>query len=296
MYNYTLYGLYYMNTVIILCLAILGVIVGFITGLLGIGGGFILVPLLNRLFCDMGIPLNDSIKMAVGSSLFVIFLTSTVSAYKHHLRGNILWRCSIILGVFGIIGSMIGLKISMEYLSGNIHKRLLALLLITVSLYGFYNLKKQKYRILNNILANDLNTINNSKYNIDGINYKRLCIMGIILGIISSIFGIGGGIIIIPLLTYLLRFPIKMAIGTSSGMMILTSFTGFIGYMITPYSFHKDLYNVGYVSLIVGLIVGLMATIFSKYGAEISYKIRSQRLKYIFYTVLMIVGIKLLLY
>jgi len=244
----------------------------------------------------MGIPLNASIKMAVGTSLFVIFLTSTVGTYKHHLQGNILWRCSIVLGVLGIIGSLIGLKISMEYLSGNLHKRLFALLLIIISLYGFYSTKRQNYgTVKNNLLVDNLNTIDNNIDNIISINYKKLCIMGIIVGIISSIFGIGGGIIVIPLLVYLLRFPIKVAIGTSCGMMILTSLMGFVGYMTAPYSFHEDLYNVGYVSLIFGLIVGLIATISSKYGAEISYKIKSQRLKYIFYTILMIVGVKLLL-
>ncbi|MBW9222520.1 sulfite exporter TauE/SafE family protein [Methanothermococcus sp. SCGC AD-155-C09] len=285
-----------MNTILILLLAILGILIGFITGLLGIGGGFILVPLLNSLFCYMGIPLNASIKMAVGTSLFVIFLTSTVGTYKHYLQGNILWRCSIALGIFGIIGSLIGLKISMEYLSGNLHKRLFALLLIIISLYGFYNTKKQEYRALsNNLLVSSIDTMNNSVDNVDSINYKKLCIMGIIVGIVSSIFGIGGGIIVIPLLVYLLRFPIKVAIGTSCGMMILTSLMGFMGYMTAPYSFHEDLYNVGYVSLIFGLIVGSIATVSSKYGAEISYKIKSQRLKYIFYTILMIVGVKLLL-
>ncbi|HIP17072.1 MAG TPA: sulfite exporter TauE/SafE family protein [Methanothermococcus okinawensis] len=285
-----------MNIILISLLVVLGAIIGFITGLLGIGGGFILVPLLNSLFYNMGIPLNDSIKMAVGTSLFVIFLTSTVSTYKHHLQGNILWRCSIVLGVLGIFGSLIGLKISMEYLCGNLHKELFALLLIIISLYGFYSTKGQEYgKLSNNLLVNGLNTVDNSMDNIGSINYKKLCIVGIIVGIISSIFGIGGGIIVIPLLLYLLRFPIKMAIGTSCGMMVLISLMGFLGYMTAPYSFHESLYNVGYVSLIIGLIVGLVATVSSKYGAEISYKIKSQRLKYIFYTILMIVGVKLLL-
>ena len=126
------------NNLLIVSLVVLGVVVGFINGLLGIGGGFILVPVFSSLFSIMGLSSDISIKMAVGTSLFTVFLTSVVGTYKHHLRGNTLWRCALVLGIFGIIGSLIGIKISIEYLRGDLHKRLFALLLIFISIYGMY--------------------------------------------------------------------------------------------------------------------------------------------------------------
>ncbi|HID47448.1 MAG TPA: sulfite exporter TauE/SafE family protein, partial [Methanococcaceae archaeon] len=186
-------------TVLIMFLIILGVFVGFIGGLLGVGGGFILVPVFNSLFSILGLPLDLSIKISVGTSLFTVFLTSLVSAYKHYLRGNTLWRYSLVLGIFGVIGSLLGLKISTEYLSGELHKRLFAILLILISLYGIY-LEERKLNRRDDIPST--------------VDYRKLSIIGISVGVISSIFGIGGGIVTVPLLVHLVKFPIRMAIGT----------------------------------------------------------------------------------
>jgi len=266
-----------MEEILIISLVALGIVIGFIAGLLGIGGGFILVPVFNSLFRSMGIPLDISIKMAVGTSLFTVFLTSVVSAYKHYLRGNILWRCSLVLGIFGVVGSLIGLKISMEYLSGDLHKRLFGILLILISIYGIYTIKR---KILGSI-----------ETTYSTIDYRKLFVIGISVGIVSSIFGIGGGIITIPILIYLLKFPIRIAIGISSGMMVLTSLIGIIGYMSVPCPIYRHLLNIGYVSLVVGLIVGFAAMISSRYGAVATYKVKSRTLKYILYSILMLIGI-----
>ena len=266
-----------MEEILIISLVALGIVIGFIAGLLGIGGGFILVPVFNSLFRSMGIPLDISIKMAVGTSLFTVFLTSVVSAYKHYLRGNILWRCSLVLGIFGVVGSLIGLKISMEYLSGDLHKRLFGILLILISIYGIYTIKR---KILGSI-----------ETTYSTIDYRKLFVIGISVGIVSSIFGIGGGIITIPILIYLLKFPIRIAIGISSGMMLLTSLIGIIGYMSVPCPIYRHLLNIGYVSIVVGLIVGFAAMISSRYGAVATYKVKSRTLKYILYSILMLIGI-----
>ncbi|MBW9223408.1 sulfite exporter TauE/SafE family protein [Methanothermococcus sp. SCGC AD-155-E23] len=260
-------------------LIVLGVVVGFISGLLGVGGGFILVPVFTTLFSLTGLPPDTSIKMAVGTSLLTVFLTSIVSAYKHHLRGNTLWRCALVLGVFGIIGSLIGLKISMEYLSGEIHRRLFAILLILTSIYGIYLGERDldKWRDIPSSL-----------------HYRKLPVIGILVGVVSTLFGIGGGILTVPLLVYLLRLPIRMAIGTSCAMMLLTSLPGIVGYMLQPFPLYQHLFNIGYVSLIFGSVVGLVAMVSSKYGALLAYKLRSKTLKNIFYLILMLVGIKLL--
>ena len=267
------------NEILIISLMVLGVVVGFINGLLGIGGGFILVPVFSSLFSIMGLSSDISIKMAVGTSLFTVFLTSVVSAYKHYLRGNTLWRCALVLGIFGVIGSLIGLKVSMEYLSGDLHKRLFAILLIFISIYGIY-LERKRW--------------DNTESALPTVDYRKLPIIGITVGILSSIFGIGGGIITIPLLVYLLRFPMRMAIGTSSAMMVLTSLMGVVGYMSVNSSTYEYLFNIGYVSLLFGSIVGVIAMMSSKYGALITYKVKSKTLKYILYIILMLVGVKLL--
>jgi len=264
---------------IIIILILLGVVVGFISGLLGVGGGFILVPVFTTLFSLTGLPFDTSIKMAVGTSLLTVFLTSIVSAYKHHLRENTLWRCALVLGIFGTIGSLIGLKISMEYLSGELHRRLFAILLILISIYGIY------------LGERDLDNWEDIPSN---LHYRKLPVIGITVGVVSSLFGIGGGILTVPLLVHLLKLPVRMAIGTSCAMMLLTSLTGIVGYMLQPCPLYQHLFNIGYVSLIFGSVVGLVAMVSSKYGALLAYKLRSKTLKNILYLLLMLVGIRLL--
>ena len=275
-----------MELLIILSLVILGAFIGFISGLLGIGGGFILVPILIYLFDFMGVSDDISVKMAVGTSLFVIFLTSIAGAHKHSLNKNIIWKCSIVLGLFGIIGSIIGVRIVVDYLSGNLHKILFAIFLILISLNILYSNFKNK---------NNLEVINNMDNTFHNINYKNIGIVGFLTGFISSIFGIGGGIVVVPFLNIFLKFPIKSAIGTSLGMMIIVSFTGLLGYMLSPCPLDCNLYNIGYVSLFTGLIISPIAMAFSKYGAKISNGTKSEILRSILAIILMIVGIRMMI-
>jgi len=86
----------------------------------------------------------------------------------------------------------------------------------------------------------------------------------------------------------------RVAIGTSSAMMVLTSLMGVVGYMSVNSSTYEYLFNIGYVSLLFGSIVGVIAMISSKYGALVTYKVKSKTLKYIMYIILMLVGVKLL--
>ncbi|AEH06726.1 sulfite exporter TauE/SafE family protein [Methanothermococcus okinawensis] len=274
-----------MDLIIIFSLVILGMFIGFISGLLGIGGGFIIVPVLIYLFDFIGIPTDISVKMAVGTSLFVIFLTSLAGAHKHSLNKNVIWKYSLILGLFGIFGSIVGVNIVVGYLSGNLHKMLFGIFLIFVSLHILYSNFKNK---------NNLSIIENRNISDIKCKCKDIGVVGFLTGFLSSVFGIGGGIIIVPFLNIFLKFPIKSAIGTSLGMMIIVSFVGLLGYMFSSCPFNQNIYNIGYVSLLTGLIISPTAMIFSKYGAKIAYKTKSESLRIVLSIILMIVGIKMI--
>ena len=101
---------------IYLFLVVVGCIVGFTTGALGLGGGFIMVPTLIYIFQNLGISDDHVVAMAVGTSLSVIFLTSLNSAYSHSKFGNIIWKYSILLGFSGILGTFAGVRIVTNYI------------------------------------------------------------------------------------------------------------------------------------------------------------------------------------
>ncbi|WP_292459405.1 sulfite exporter TauE/SafE family protein [Methanothermococcus sp.] len=286
-----------MSLIIIILLLFLGAFIGFIAGLLGIGGGFIMVPVLIYLYTYLGIPLNISVKTAVGTSLFVIFLTSISGVYRHNMFKNIIWKCSFTLGLCGIIGSIVGVKLVVEYLNGNIYKILFGLFLMLISLNIIYN--NIKYRNKKDDSNNVKSKIREKNYYVDNIchtiDYKKVGLIGFLTGFISSVFGVGGGIVIVPFLNIFLKFPIRYAIGTSIGMMMIISLSGLIGYLISSSPFNPTLYNIGYVSILTGLIMAPIAMISSKYGVIIGEKTKSEHLKWILSIILMIIGIKMVL-
>ncbi len=275
-----------MNIILITILVLSGAIIGIISSLLGIGGGILLVPILLHIFLGMGIPLNISMKLAVGTALSIIFLTSIGGAYYHNKKNSILWKCVFFLGFFGIIGSIIGVYISTHYLSGNFHKVLFGILLsilsINIFLSSIFNRKK-------------LSNVETIPFCTD-INYFVISLLGLIVGIISSIFGIGGGVIIIPFLNIIVKMPLRLAIGTSVGTMVIISFSGTLGYLLSKGPHIDGIYNIGYVSLLVVGIMVPVGILFSKLGTELSHSTRPIFLRILLSIVMFIAGVKMIFY
>uniref|UniRef100_A9AB02 Probable membrane transporter protein n=1 Tax=Methanococcus maripaludis (strain C6 / ATCC BAA-1332) TaxID=444158 RepID=A9AB02_METM6 len=265
---------------IYLLLLVVGCIVGFTTGALGLGGGFIMVPTLIYIFQNLGISDDHVVAMAVGTSLSVIFLTSLNSAYSHSKFGNIIWKYSLLLGFSGIIGTFAGVRIVTNYISGDIHRMLFGIMLIILSLNMAFNKTNPKIESSQNV------------------NYLPVILCGFLIGVLSSMFGIGGGTIAIPILTLFLKTPIKKSIGTSLGMMVIISLSGFLGYLLSPVEIagsYKYLNFIGYVSVTSAVSIGVMSLIFSRYGAKISNNINSSVLKKFFGIILMFVGLTMII-
>ncbi|WP_459202551.1 sulfite exporter TauE/SafE family protein [Methanococcus sp. CF] len=264
-----------------LLLAGLGCIVGLLMGSLGLGGGFIMVPTLIYVFQSLGIPKDHVVGMAVGTSLAVIFITSLNSTYSHLKFGNIIWKYSLLLGISGILGTFAGVRVVTNYISGDIHRILFGLILIVLSLNMVFN------------KHNPVKTTPEKK-----VNYVPVIVVGFLIGVLSSMFGIGGGTIAIPLLTIFLKTPMKKSIGTSLGMMAIISLSGFLGYVFSPVDVadsYKYLNFIGYVSLSSAVSIGVMSIIFSKYGAKISNNLNSEVLKKFFGILLLFVGITMII-
>jgi len=292
-----------MDLFIVLLLLLLGALIGFISGLLGLGAGFITVPALIYLLDYLGAPPNQSIKIAIGTSLFVIFLNSIAGAYKHSKHNNVIWKGSLCLGLFGIIGSIIGFKISMN-LGGELHQFIFGLLLIILSLNMVRNVyNEHKQEISRKNITNNKQNNNNDNYDTSiKHDYKSMGFIGILAGVSSSIFGIGGGILIIPFLSNFLKYPIKKSIGTSTGMIVIISFFGLMGYILSPNELDTNskvildyLHLTGYVSLYVGLIMVISGILFSQIGAKFSNSSNSKILNMVFSMILLMSGIKMII-
>ena len=116
----------------ILILVLTGIGVGFTTGLLGVGGGFILVPILFILLESIGVESTLAIRMAFGTSLAVILPTALSSAYGHQRRQNVIFKAVLFLGVSGFLGGLIGGYIA-THLPVDILKTIFAVVLLLVA-------------------------------------------------------------------------------------------------------------------------------------------------------------------
>ncbi|MBN1383363.1 MAG: sulfite exporter TauE/SafE family protein [Elusimicrobia bacterium] len=279
----------------------LGFAVGFLSGLFGIGGGFLLVPLLRAGF---GIPYN----IAVGSSLCQMVFSSSAGTIKHFKKNHI----NIKLGLLLLFGSIPGAEIGASVLqffkktaivtifghsvvSMDFFMNIMYLILLLSIFFIMFrevkqwqsrtggeikNLKRYKIRFF-------LNPVYKVKYKTDFsehtelfINAGFVVVLGIAVGFLSGVLGIGGSIIFIPVVICLFKIPAALAVGTGLFQIIFTSFYGTITHIV------KD--NVSFVLaglLVCGSMPGALV------GAVLTEKIRGRKIRLYFSIIILAVSI-----
>lgn len=166
----------------IVALLATGAMVGFASGLLGVGGGFIMVPVQFFLLTSIGVDPTTAIRVAFGTSLAVILPTAISGAFGHKRRGAVLTKPMTFMGISGIIGAFIG---------GTLASNIPGMYLRTI--FGFMVLMAGVWMLI-------------AKYPEIGakpgkgaLNYL---IIGFVAGILSGLLGIGGGIVLVPYSNY----------------------------------------------------------------------------------------------
>ncbi|GAA06665.1 sulfite exporter TauE/SafE family protein [Photobacterium leiognathi] len=203
---------------IIYC-ALLGSGVGFLAGLLGIGGGLVIVPILSIILLHFTIlPPDQVVIVAIATSLASILFTSTSSAIAHHKNGNVPWELApwIMTGV--ALGALISGFLA-ALLPANVVRMVFAVSVALIALKMFYSSTQKdnaKTRNMpNNVVLTFLTTI---------------------MGGLSAMIGIGGGALLVPLLTFF-SLDMKKAIGCASACGIVIALFGSIGYITSGSSY-----------------------------------------------------------
>jgi len=261
-------------------LAVLGLFVGFTSALLGVGGGFILVPSLMFLY-------GLSAHHAIGTTLAVTIFTGSSSAFSYFRQRRIDWRLALLTEAFSMPGSLIGALLTTYYSSRELKMLLAAFLpILAISMI----LKGENYSIPPLLKSTKNGTFlwrrrfidskgNVFEYN---INVLKLMIISFVADIASGFFGIGGGVIKVPAL-YHLNVPIHIAIATSTLMVTLTALCGTIGHVTLGHVLWMEL-----IGIVPGILLG------TQLGAHTASKTRSKTLKKIFVVALIIMAILLL--
>ena len=263
------------NLFYIIIIIITGAGIGFASGLLGVGGGFIMVPVLYFLMTLMGIDPTIAIRVSVGTSLAVIVPTALSSAYGHYKRNSILIKPTIYIATTGIIGSFLGGTIATS-IPGDILRNIFGIAVIIVALIMlFIRYPKIHEKPLENKLY--------------------FLIGGFMIGIMSGLLGVGGGFIIVPFMVILLGYDIIKAIGTSTAIIVFTSIGGIISYVYNGLGVSGlPLYSLGYVNLLQFILLVILSIPLAQVGVKAAHSISKQKLNYIFAILLIVIGLNMI--
>ena len=260
-----------LDTVIIFL--VLGVVVGFFAGLLGIGGGGIMVPVLTAYFLYKNVPVDYVVHMALGTSMASIIVTSASSLYAHHNHQGILWNVvkSMVPGV--LIGTFIATYVA-THISSHALAIFFAMFMTYVSIQMFLNAQPKPTRTIP--------------------GKASLTSVGAGIGAVSAVVAIGGGSLTVPYLAWH-NVHIKKAIGTSAAIGFPIAIAGTFGYLINGWSssFKQD-YLFGFIYLPAVLLISLMSYFTAPLGAKLAHRLPVSALKKVFAVFLLVLGIKML--
>ncbi|HEX7952633.1 MAG TPA: sulfite exporter TauE/SafE family protein [Burkholderiales bacterium] len=252
---------------------LMGLFVGFFAGLLGIGGGLILVTLMVYLFTVQGFPADRLLHLALGTSITSIVFTSLSSLRAHHQHGAVRWDILRIAVPGLIVGTLLGTVVA-----DLLKSKYLAIFFVIFVYYSavqmFANIKPKPSRQLPGKVG--------------------MSIAAVIVGIVSSLVGVGGGVMTIPLMS-LCNVPMRQAIGTSAALGLPIAVAGTVGYMVNGLGKdHLPALSVGYVYVpaLVGIVVGTFITV--PWGARMAHTMPVTRLQKIFAVILFILATRML--
>lgn len=246
---------------LIIALLITGMIAGVLAGLLGVGGGIVIVPVLFHLFSLLGVDESVRMHLAVGTSLATIIPTSLRSARSHYHKGSFrpeIFR-PLLPGI--LLGVLIGILLSGMF-SGRFLTGIFAVIALLVA--------------LNMALRPTLNFG-------EGLPGKMgTTALGGMIGSISTLMGIGGGTLSVPLL-HALKIPMHQAVGTGAAIGIVISIPGALGFLINGWNAENLLPgSIGYINLLGFAIIVPATLITTPWGVHLAHAVNADRLKQLF--------------
>ena len=258
---------------LLIVMAITATIAGFFAGFFGIGGGIITVPCLFYIFNSIGIDKSLIMHLSVGTSFAIIVPTAMMSVYTHYRHKAVDLNILKTYGIFVVIGVIIG--------------AFSAALMETKSLVLFFSLIIYLLA-LNLIFLKDKTKIK-IKFNL----FQRT-VFGFVVGFISSLMGIGGAIMNVPILKFV-GYTINKAIGTAASIGFLISIFGTIGFLSTGIIMQKNIpLSSGFINIPAFLIFIPITIIMAKIGATTVHKIRREIIAKLFGFFLIIIASRFL--
>jgi len=244
-------------------------------GLLGIGGGGIMVPVLTSLFLALGMPVEKVVHLALGTSMAAIVVTSISSLRAHHARGAVIWDYVKRMSPGILVGTFLATYV-VAFASSLALAVFFSLFMGFIALKMFIDKKPMQQQV-------------------KPTGKKHLFLVGSGIGAISALVSIGGGSLTVPFLVSR-HINIKKAIGTSAAIGLPISLAGTLGYVINGWQntvMHE--YILGFVFLPAVLLISITSFMFAPLGAKVAHFLPVNTLKKIFAVLLIGLSLKMLM-
>jgi uncharacterized membrane protein YfcA len=252
---------------------VIGAVAGVLGGLLGIGGGVITVPCLLYIFHLLKFPQAYVMHMAIATSLAAMIFNTAAATWAHNKRGNVLWSVFKKMVPGFIIGAIIGTVIAI-WLSGVFLEIIFGVFLC---LLAFFFYRKKTVHAGTHKLPTPL-----------ALSSYCCCI-----GAFSNLLGIGGGSMVVPLLTTF-KITDRKAIGTSAASTLVTTILGTISYLILGRGHIPNSETAGLIDLPAFFLIGVAAFFCAPIGVRLTHEISPEKVRKIFAIVLALTGLSLI--
>lgn len=247
---------------------------GLLSGLLGVGGGIVVVPVLFTVFGYLDVSSNVIMHLAVGTSFAAMIPTSLFSARSHYKKGGVDLDILKRWAPWAFAGCLIGV-----FVAGRSKSEVLILIFsisaLAVAAYMFFSKSQDDAR---NRMPGPVGAAASAGT----------------IGVVSAMMGIGGGTFFVPLFTAL-GTKVHRAVGTSAALGVVISIPGFLGYIVSGWGIEAlPEMSFGFVNALGAVIVMPVSSLFAPIGAGIAHRLSSRVLKLCFAIFLLATAIRMI--
>lgn len=254
---------------------LLGMFAGTVAGLLGVGGGLIIVPVLVFVFSEQSMSAAVIVHMAVGTSLASIVMTSISSVYAHHKHDAVIWPVFMQLAPGIVVGAFVGAAVA-DVLPAELLKNIFGVFELLVATQMLLAAKPVAHRKLPGRVG--------------------MSLAGVLIGKVSAIIGIGGGTMTVPYLVWC-NVPVHKAVATSSACGLPIAIAGAAGFIMLGWNeTGLPTASSGYVYWPAWLGIVAASVLFAPLGARLAHTLPVNALKRMFALLLVFLGVRMLMF
>ena len=270
-----------MTLAALLALAAVGFVVGFVAGLVGIGGGVLIVPFLYFFYEHAqwsGISLDAALHGVVASatSLFIIIPTAIAGMLTYHRAGLLAWRPVLPIGIAAALSATFS-----AIIAARVPAPLLKIFFGCFLVFTAWQMVRRRGAVAAGPERHSL---------------LLSALTGLAVGAFSALLGVGGGLVAIPLLMYVIRLDVTRLAATSLAIVFFAATAGTFTYMLTGWNVGQlPAGHVGFVHVAAALPMIPGAMLAARWGAQVNQKMDAQKLRWLFATLFVVIGLRIII-